>query len=137
MKQGYFIVNGAKYHTGSIFIIKDMGKNVEASFLYYDTDKQRYFYKIKDCVWNVDNKNFWRMFVSTTDKRDESMRAPTTKIKNDIEIPGLFIGWVWYIFLMAISVIFNGAIFFWILYSVIFFKWREKKIKEEGTYVEW
>ena len=137
MKQGYFIVNGAKYHTGSIFIIKDMGKNVEASFLYYDTDKQRYFYKIKDCVWNVDNKNFWRMFVSTTDKRDESMRAPTTKTKNDIEIPGLFIGWVWYIFLMAISVIFNGAIFFWILYSVIFFKWREKKIKEEGTYVEW
>lgn len=137
MKQGYFIINGAKYHTGSIFIIKDMGKNVEASFLYYDTDKQRYFYKIKDCVWNVDNKNFWRMFVSTTDKRNESAHMPVIKTKKEIEIDGLFIGWVWYIFLMSVSIIFKGAIVLWILYSVIFFKWRAKKIKEEGTYVEW
>ena len=137
MKQNYFVVNGVKYYIGSIFITKDMGKHVEASFLYYDTEKKRYIYKIKDCLWNVDYNHFWRTFVCVTDKINENVHMPTVKTKNDIEINGLFIGWVWYIFLMGLSIIFKGAIVFWILYSVIFFKWRAKKIKKEGTYVEW
>lgn len=137
MKQNYFIVDNNRYYTGSIFITTDMGQHVEASFLYYDTDQKRYFYKINDCVWNVDENRFWRNFVSVTDKRNDNVRMPVTKTKSDMEIDGLFLGWVWYIFLMAISTIFNGAVVLWILYSVIFFTWRAKKIKEEGTYVEW
>lgn len=137
MKQNYFVVNDAKYYTGSVFITKESGRCVEASFLYYDTDKERYFYKIKDCIWNVDNKNFWRTFVSVTDKKNEDTHMPVVKTKNDIEIDGLFIGWVWYIFLMIIGSLFKGAIILWIVISVIFFGWRAKKVKEEGYYNEW
>ena len=137
MKQNYFILDGVTYYTGSVFVTKNMGKCVEASFLYYDTDRSRYFYKINDCVYNVDDNHFWRTFVSVTYKVNENVRMPNVKTKKDIEIPGLFIGWVWYIFLMAVSCIFNGAIILWILISVIFFVWRANKIKKEGTYVEW
>lgn len=137
MKQNYFVIDGKKYYTGSVFITKDMGKCVEASFMYYDTDKKKYFYKIKDCIWKVDHDYFWRTFVSVTDKRNENVRMPVTKTKSDFEIPNLFIGWVWYIFLMLVSSLFNDAIGLWAFISVVFFNWRSKKIKEEGTYNEW
>lgn len=138
MKQNYFVVDGIKYYTGAIFITQDMvGKRVEASFVYYDTDKDRYVYKVKDCICDIDHNNFWRMFICMTDKVNKSVRMPTIKTKKDIEINGLFIGWVWYIFLMLISAIFKDAIGLWILISVIFFGWRAKKIKEEGLYIEW
>lgn len=137
MKQNYFIANGVKYYTGSVFITNNMGKHTEASFIYYDTDKNRYVYKIKECVWHMDEKNFWRMFVSVTDKINEKVHMPITKTRKDFDISGLPLGWLWYVFLMVISTIFNGAIVFWILISIIFFNWRANKIKEEGTYIEW
>jgi hypothetical protein len=64
-------------------------------------------------------------------------QLPTERKRKDCEIDGLFLGWVWYIFLMAIGTIFNGAIFIWLMISIVFFNWRAKKIKEEGTYIEW
>ena len=64
------------------------------------------------------------------------MHLPIIKTKKDFQIDGLFLGWMWYIFLMLISVIFNGAIGLWILISIVFFSWRAKKIKREGTYIE-
>jgi hypothetical protein len=137
MKQNYFVANGVKYYTGTIFIVNDMGNIREASFLYYDTECSRYIYKITDCVYNTDAKNFNRIFISTTGRIDNKIHAPTTKTKKDMEIDGLFLGWVWYIFLMAISSIFKDVIGLWILISIVFFYWRKNKIKEEGTYVEW
>lgn len=137
MRQNYFIVDGEKYYTGTVFIIKDGGKPSEASFICYDTDHLRYIYKIKGCTWYVDPENFQRWFVAVTDKVDEKVHMPVTKTKKDTEIDGLFIGWMWYIFLMAISVVFKDAIGLWIFISVVFFSWRKKKRKEEGTYIEW
>lgn len=137
MKQNYFVVNGNKYYTGSIFVVKNMGKLTEASFLYYDTDRQRYIYKINDCRCDVDYNHFWKTFVSVTDKVNDTVRMPVIKARKEIEIDGMFIGWLWYIFLMLISSICNGAVVLWALISAVFFKWRAKKIQEEGTYVEW
>lgn len=137
MFQNYFIANGQKYYTGTIFIVNNMGKQEEASFICYDTEHKRYAYKIKNCVWYADPENFNKMFVAPTDKKNVSTAIPETKTKKDSEIGGLFIGWVWYVFLMGISTIFKDAIGLWILISIIFFSWRSKKIKEEGTYIEW
>ena len=79
------------------------------------------------------NKNL----VSITDKIDTSVHSPVEKKMKDTQIDGLFLGWMWYIFLMIISVIFKDAIGLWILWSVVFFTWRKNKIKKEGTYIEW
>lgn len=138
MKQNYFIVDGKKYYTGTVFIIKNhKGIPVEASFVYYDVDQKLYVYKIGECRHMWSDKYFWSWFVGITDRVDNSVHMPVVKTMKDREVDGLFIGWVWYIFLMLVSAIFNDAIGLWIFISVVFFSWRSKKIKEEGTYIEW
>lgn len=137
MLQNYFNINGKIFYTGTVFIIQDVGKQKEASFICYDTSRSEFVYKIQNCRWHSRDKYFWKHFINVTDKIDKNVHMPTYKQRRDVEIDGLFLGWVWYIFLMLISVIFKDAIGFWILISVIFFSWRSKKIKEEGTYVEW
>ena len=137
MRRNYFTVNGKQYYTGTIFIVNDYGKQVEATFICYDTDRKKYIYRIKECRWQVHEEFFWKHFISVTDKNDSRARMPVTKTRKDTEIDGLFIGWVWYIFLMLISSIFKDAVGLWILISVVFFSWRHNKIKKEGTYIEW
>lgn len=138
MRQNYFVVNGKKYYTGTVFIIKNSsGRNVEASFICHDTERDLYIYKSDGCRYRWDGKYFWSFFVAVTDKFDSTVKMPTAKTMKDFEIEGLFIGWVWYVFLMLISTIFNDAIGLWGLITVVFFSWRSKKIKEEGTYIEW
>lgn len=136
MLQNYFIANGEKYYTGTVIIVEHLGKQVEASFMYYDVDMNKYFYKIKNCTHAVPTEYFNRVFIGATDKTDPTVHLPVIKTKKDFRIDGLFLGWMWYIFLMLISVIFNGAIGLWILISIVFFSWRAKKIKKEGTYIE-
>lgn len=136
MLQNYFIANGKKYYTGTVIIVEHLGKQVEASFMYYDVDMNKYFYKIKNCTHAVPTEYFNRVFIGATDKTDPTVHLPVIKTKKDFQIDGLFLGWMWYIFLMLISVIFNGAIGLWILISIVFFSWRAKKIKKEGTYIE-
>lgn len=138
MKQNYFVVDGIKYYSGTVFVIENnCRQNIEVTFIWYDTDYQRYLYKTKEHMCQSHYDDFWKRFVAVTDKRDESVRSPVVKRKKDLEINGLFLGWVWYIFLMAISIIFKGVIGFWLLFSIVFFNWRSKKIKKEGTYIEW
>ena len=137
MKQNYFVINGQKYYTGTIFVVNHMGKPTEASFICHDIERSRYVYKIGDCRCHVDPKTFYDKFISITDKFDNRVKMPVVKTMKDSEIDSLFIGWVWYILLMVVSSIFKGAIGLWILISVVFFYWRKKKKQEEGTYTEW
>ena len=138
MKQNYFVVDGKKYYTGTVFVIKDCnGRQTEAYFICYDTDLRKYIYKTEGCRWSSHDNFFWNRFVAVTDKVNNEISYPVAKVQKDLEIDGLFIGWVWYIFLMLISTIFKDAIGLWGLITVVFFSWRSKKIKEEGTYIEW
>lgn len=135
--RNYFEVNGEKYYTGTVFIAENRGKKAEASFIAYDTMCSRYIYKINDCTYHMPEQYFGNKFIAVTDKKNENVHCPVLKTKKDTDIDGLFLGWLWYIFLMVISIIFKGAIVWWIFISVVFFSWRSKKIKEEGTYYEW
>lgn len=137
MYRDYFLVNGKKYYTGTVFIVNNMGNQVEATFVCYDYEHSLYLYEIKGCVWRSGDKVFWRKFINVTNKKNYNVHIPVTRTRRDMDIDGLFLGWVWYIFLMTISIIFNDRIGLWILISVVFFSWRKKKIKEEGTYIEW
>lgn len=140
--RNYFVYNGKQYYTGTIFIVNEYGKQIEAIFICYNVDTKNYIYKVKNktidgCRCIVYKKYFYDHLASITDKVDNTVRIPVEKRMKDSQIGGLFLGWMWYIFLMIISVIFKDAIGLWILWSVVFFRWRKKKIKKEGTYVEW
>lgn len=137
MRENYFVINEKKYYTGTVFIVENMGKQVEASFICYDTEHLRYVYKIKGQIWRVTPEHFQQSFIFVTDKIDDKVHMPVTKTKKDMEIDGLFLGWLWYIFLMAVATIFKGNIVLWIVISIAFFNWRANKIKKEGTYIEW
>lgn len=140
MKQDYFIFNGEKYYTGTVFIINHFNNRpVKAAFIYYDTDYENYKYKILDCddTWIVNKKQFNKWIVNVTDETDTSVRMPQTKYLKDSQVSGMPLGWLWYIVLMLFGVIVKGQIIWWTFVSVVFFSWRRAKMKKEGTYIEW
>jgi hypothetical protein len=135
--RNYFEYEGKKYYTGTVLIVKNNGEQKKAIFICYDLQRDKYVYQIGDCKYHLNKNDFQKRLVCITQQLDNSVKIPVTKTKTDMQISCLFIGWTWYIFLMSISAIFNDAIGLWILISVVFFNWRKKKIKEEGTYIEW
>lgn len=135
--QNYFVVDGIKYYTGTVFVIKDYHKNLEATFVCYDTECQKYIYKLKHVEYHAHLDYFRDVFVCVTDKVDNSIHFPEEKVLPDSMISGLTLGWAWYIFLMLIATIFKGNVILWILISYVFFDWRKRKIEKEGHYVEW
>lgn len=141
MKQNYFIYNSHKYYTGTIIKIKSFANGEitekEATFLYYNTDNDCYMYTLGNKHLSVHSDIFWSNFINVTDKLNSSAHMPIEKHFKDTEVDNLFIGWIWYILIMLIAVIFKSAIFIWAITTITFFKWRKKKIKEEGTYYEW
>lgn len=137
VRYNYLIVNGKKYYTGTVFMIDFHGKVQEAVFRCYIPKTNRVNVKLSGSGWFINADDFRKRIVEITNKVDSSVQMPIIHKKNEMEIDGLFIGWMWYIFLMAISTIFYDRIGLWIFISVVFFSWRKKKIKENGTYTEW
>lgn len=140
MKQNYFIYKNTKYNSGTIFVIKDYfsnGKEIEATFICYDTDWDKYFYRFNGKSYSMNSKHFWNGFVTVTNKFDVKEQGAVLIRKKEFDIPGMMLGWMWYIFLMLLSSIFKDAIGLWIVFSVGFFSWRSQKIKDEGTYYKW
>jgi hypothetical protein len=138
--QNYFIHNGKKYYTGTVFKMKsfeDCTKIVEATFICYNPDNGYYRYMCNKKGVFAATEVFNKLFIEPTDKIDSTAHMPTTKSRNDMEINGLFIGWMWYIIIMAIAIIFKDMIPIWIITSICFFNFRNKKIKKEGFYREW
>lgn len=135
----YFIVNGQKYYTGTVFVIEEIGGAVEAVFVCcaYLMKHTQIVYKIKGKTYFTEVSLFAKRFVRVTNAVDNQVQMPPTKHLKDSDINGLPLGWLWYIFLMVIATIFKGNIVLWILISVVFFSWRSEKIKKEGTYIEW
>ena len=136
-KENYIVVNKTKYYTGTVFVINFNGKIQEAAFVCSVPKTNRILCKLSDKCWWINADDFRKRIVEITNNVDASVRMPVERTMKDRDIDGLFIGWLWYIFLMGISVIFKDAIGLFILISVVFFSWRNKKIKEEGTYIEW
>ena len=134
----YFIVNGIKYYTGTVFKVKEMGEAVDAVFACsYFANNVYIVYKINETQRMTPVQMFSDKLICITDAVDVETKMPQTKHKRDRDIAGMAIGWLWYIFLMAIATIFKGNIVLWVLISAVFFSWRSNKIKKEGTYIEW
>ena len=136
----YFIVNGKKYYTGTVFIMKEWNaKPVEAVFICYDAKygKYRYNYKNRVVYAALDAKTFSQWFVCVTGEVDGRTRMPQVKCLPDSLVPGLPVGWLWYIVLMLFGVVVKSRVLWWVFISIVFFNWRNKKKQKEGTCVEW
>lgn len=152
MLQNYFVYNGRARPSGTI--IKMRLKN---NVLKTESIKEMVFCNISgDNIYGCreiatktihffSEENFFESLVDVTDQTHQSFKDAEAKkqmriekynhmptFKEQMEIDGLGLAWVWYILIMAVSVIFNGCIVIWIISSVIFFNYRKKKLREEG-----
>lgn len=145
----YFVLDGKRCEYGEIVNLKYGDEIIPATFIAHVTDKHYYVFKIynkkyKDghyyASYNIND--FKRNLIGYTGKMDEiqlkekplesmtCIKKPT--LKEELEIDGMLIAWVWYIFLMGITLIFNGFALYWLFFSIIFGMYRSKKLKEEG-----
>ncbi len=137
----YFVVDNKEYYTGTVFIMKcSNGEYTKATFICYDTQNKMYCYQPHNSKCNKHWANYEVMqqqFIDITNEIDNKARIPVKKQMNDRCIESLPLGWCWYIFLMLLSIVFKDCLGLWVLISIVFFSWRNKKIKTEGTYYEW
>lgn len=148
MKQNYFIYNGKQYVSGTIIIVKDYDRaanctyETEAVFLYHDLSRNVYAFKFKnkDCVYIYPELSFYNMLVSIAENKIDTnyiysefeKPAKQWTLEREMSIDGLLISWIWYIFIMMVGVIFKDRILIWIFASIVFFNYRNKKLKERG-----
>lgn len=144
MKQNYFVHNGVKYTSGTQIKLLNYPYNNPVlhdlvCFIYYDTDYDRVMYQMAyngkkyGCSMNA----FLKMFGGATGKVDSSINVPQTQQLKDHQVPMVLIGWGWYIAIMLLFAISKLLIPGWVITSIIFFKWRKKVMREEGSYVKW
>lgn len=147
MKQKYFIHNGKVYYSGTQIVVKMQDRisgkmtNINAIFEYFNTDKNLFAFTIHNCTYIYPEKMFYQVFVKIgdividcCDNVNNNVMPNNQKhtFSQEIAIEGLLLAWMWYIFIMTIAFIFNGRIGIWILASVIFFDYRNKKLRKAG-----
>lgn len=143
MKQNYFVHNGNRYDSGTIVILSSFDIysrrvcNMKYKFLYYDTETEEYNVEIYGKEEKYKKERFNKDFICIYDPnirhiRENKQPEKTHTFTDELNIDGLLIAWLWYVFIMAVGVIFYDRIGIWILASVIFFRYRNKKLKEAG-----
>ena len=154
MKRDYFVYNGITYQTGTALIVTNLMStnhtNSLATFEFFDTNTEEYQISICGRTERYSQKRFDEIYKGVWDgcygvikPIPESMpkHLQTTPAKpkgkswtfqDELNIDGLLIAWIWYVFIMAVATIFYDRIGIWILASIIFFSYRKKKLKEAG-----
>ena len=141
MKQNYFVYNGKQYNTGEIVTIRFFNHktkkmcNAKAIFLHYDTDKKEYVVEIYGNEHSYTEDRFYKSLCNLEDVHTskEARAAPIHHtFADELNIDSLLIAWIWYIFVIAVAVIFYDRIVIWVLASVVFFNYRNQKLKEAG-----
>jgi hypothetical protein len=108
-----------------------------AEFLWYDTETKEYNIKIYDKEYTYNEKRFYNAFVGIYEHTEDVVKTYHKDKRKltffeELNIDCLFIAWMWYIFIMAVAIIFYDRLVIWFLASVVFFSYRNKKLKEAG-----
>lgn len=143
MKQNYFVHNNKRYESGTIIILSRFDYisrrvcDTKVKFLCHDTETKEYIVEIYGKEYTYTEKFFYDNIIEIYDPNKpivntQAANAKTRTFSDELNIDGLFIAWMWYVFIMAVGVIFYDRIGIWILASIIFFRYRNKKLKEAG-----
>lgn len=149
MIRNYFEYNGNKYYSGTGLYVKPIQlqpswvDKQKVTFLGYN-DEARLF-----AVLTEDMKTYWypdakfnNIFIGLSGENNykhqnwvqekNGMLNSKATFSDELNIDGMLIAWMWYIFIMLVSIIFKECIGVWIFASVVFFNYRKKKLKERG-----
>jgi hypothetical protein len=138
MKQSYFVHNGRQYNTGDIILFRffdgRIGKSYETQvkFLYYDTETKEYFIEVYGKEYGYTENLFYRNMYGVVNPRAPAVNISEHTFSDELNLDGMLVAWIWYVFIMAVGIIFYDRIGIWILTSIIFFNYRNKKLKEAG-----
>jgi hypothetical protein len=144
MKQTYFVYNDKRYDIGTIIILYRFDIysrrvcRTKAKFVWYDAELKRYSVEIYGKEYIYEEESFKKDFLGIYEPHKTSavMQASTNHktytFSDELNIDGLLIAWIWYVFIMVVAIIFYARIGIWILASIIFFDYRNKKLKEAG-----
>jgi hypothetical protein len=142
VKQNYFVYNGNRYYSGDKLVFRRFSKvsrclcDVNVVFLYYDTDDCKYYIETYGESHGYTSEDFYKNIKSVYTDRVEVVETQNKSTDhtflNELNIDSLFIAWAWYIFIMVVGTIFYDRIGIWVFASVLFFNYRNKKLKEEG-----
>ena len=137
MKKDYVIYRGKRYNSGDTINIYWYTRGYKAGVFphtgtFLDCDEEKDEYRI---IVNGQTYCYNKICFSQT-MRDGKERTVVKKkqhtLTDELNIDGLFIAWLWYVFIMAISIIFYDRVLIWIFASLIFFNYRKNKLKEAG-----
>lgn len=143
-KQYYFMHNGKRYEPGTILKIKPYCKAEELYFEWYVPESDLYVFEYIGPHGRVGvgmrGTELQQYLICVTDEVDQcvarkhAMRMENNKLTftKELEIDGMLIAWLWYIVLMAVTLLFNGFYFYWAIISFCFFIYRYGKLVEEG-----
>lgn len=150
MRVGFFIYNGNKYPSGTIIKVR-MNDNVigaeyitDACFCFVILESGRYVFKVRDKKYCYPQALFWQVFEGVTNSIDQQYviqaetevfgfyRPKKLSFTEELNIDGMFLAWLWYIFIMLVAIIFNDRLVIWIAASIIFFNYRKRKLRKEG-----
>jgi hypothetical protein len=140
MTQNYFIYNGTTYRTGDIVkvlwysVYAPTPKVKEAVFVSCDPEKDEYNFKVDEKMYCYTQKLFCHMIYQNTERPNMQNKThlQSRTFVDELNMDGMLIAWIWYVFIMAIGVIFNDRIVLWIAASIIFFNYRNNKLKNGG-----
>ena len=139
----YFDYRGERYWSKSIIKVRVKNnitneiceKNGEFCYV---LDDNKYVININGDSLILSMEEFYCMLVdvvcngNTIPNIENMPEKKTLTFKDELSIDGLLLAWIWYVFIMAVAVIFKDCIGIWVLTSMIFFNYRNKKLKEAG-----
>ena len=149
-RQYYFMYNNNRIECGTILkfkLIPNFDKTYfgeEVTFLWYNSKEDVYWIMYSSFrgvnTRGIMGDNFKKFLIEPTNKVNQYVIEQHEKVEEnrkltfskELKLDGMAYAWIWYIFLMGITTIFVGNIYYWIVISVIFFSYRERKIKEGG-----
>lgn len=140
MKQDFVVYRGEKYISGEKIDIlwytcgyRNPRVHV-GTFIDCDEEKDEYRVEVDGEIYTFNNVCFGKTLLDKSrPKVTENSNTPKKPtFKDEMNIDGMFIAWMWYVFIMAIGTIFKDNIAIWILTSIVFFNYRNRKLKEAG-----
>ena len=140
MKQDYIIYKGVRYNSGDVIHIVwytngyKNHHNYTGIFVDCDEEKDEYRFTVDNQLYCFNKVVFYRIMRNApiTDSSRIKQTSRQVKFTDELNIDGLFIAWIWYIAIMLILFIFYDRLVGWIAVSIIFFNYRNKKLREAG-----
>lgn len=148
----YFDYNGTRYYTGTVFECHDfLSSNPEENIVNFkfldimgDKSKCRIQRQGEWCNNICSINDFTNSIIRVVENPEKVvLNRQNEKYKNDkyyhyikdgedfytYKDEDYYIGWIVYIAAMLFVTIFNGRVAAWIFISIIFFSWKNKKLK--------